>query len=122
MKLIAEAIKKAVAIGVKQFLENNKEFAPGLKIAQQSKNRVAKWAPKEFLNIELTEKDLKKSYKNQLKIYDEIISLNSENFFEEELPIIGEVINDQPEWYIVFGIQIDQRTDIWYKIIYVKSS
>ena len=84
--------------GVKQFLENNKEFAPALKkIAQRSGNEVAKWAPKEFPELGLTEKDLKESYQNQLKIYDKIISSNNDNSSEKESSIIGEGGNDQVE-------------------------
>ena len=96
MKLMEKEIQKAG--GVKQFLENNKEFAPALKkIAQRSGNEVAKWAPKEFPELGLTEKDLKESYKNQLKIYDKIISSNNDNSSEKESSIIGEGGNDQVE-------------------------
>ena len=96
MKLIEEEIQKAG--GAEQFLKNNKEFAPEFKkIAQQSGNKVAKWAPKEFPELELKEEDLKKSYENQLKIYDEIISSNNENSSEKESPIIGEGENYQAE-------------------------
>lgn len=96
MKLIEEEIQKAG--GVEQFLKNNKEFAPELKkIAQRSGNKVAKWTPVEFPELGLTEKDLKKSYKNQLKIYDEIIPSNNDNSSEKESSIIGEGGNDQVE-------------------------
>lgn len=96
MKLIEKEIQKAG--GVKQFLENNKEFAPELKkIAQRSGKKVAKWAPKEFPELELKEEDLKKSYKEQIKIYNEIISSNNDNSSEKESPIIGEGGNDQAE-------------------------
>ena len=94
MKLIAEEINKSG--GVKQFLENNKEFAPEFKkIVQLNGNKVAKLTPKKFPKLGLKEEELKESYKQQLKIYDEIISSNKENYSEEKLSIIGEGGNDQ---------------------------
>ena len=58
---------------------------------------MAKWAPVEFPELGLTKKDLKESYKNQLKIYGEIIPSNNENSSGKGSPIIGKDRNDQSE-------------------------
>lgn len=94
MKLLANEIHKSG--GMKQFLQDHKEFAPELrKIALQSGDKVSKWAPQNFPELGLTEKKLKTSYKEQIEIYDEIISTKKENDHEEESPVIGEGVNDQ---------------------------
>ncbi len=96
LPLIQKEVEKAG--GIKEFLEKFKNLAPQLrKIALENGNKVTKWAPKAFPELELKEEDLNKSYQNQLKIYDEIISSNKENYSDEDSPILGEDGNDQSE-------------------------
>ena len=93
------SIKRMVekAGGVKEFLEKYKELAPEFKkIAEKRGDKVAEWGPKVFPELGLKKEDIKKSYKNQIKIYDDIISSNKENI-ENDTELVGKDGNNQSE-------------------------